>query len=301
MSRWSRRKLAGDHDGAPPPGAIPGTPGNDRYYGISGVFDMSQGGDDRLRFKGSDDTVYFGAAFTGADKVVGGKGTDTVILDGDYSAGVEVRADCFDRIEKLVLVGGSYVVTGELGFEYGSYGAWVDATGLSASQSLDLRVATIGNLFALGGAGDDVIWATSSGQYSYLVGFDGDDTLIGGPGASTFAGVAGADRIVLSNSGDVAQYFAGDSVAKAFDTIENFAASGGRIQLLFDSDTSTSTIDHDFSFEKTADRTGNILFKYDAASDETIVKVFTDPDHKADMVLHLTGDVPLTPADFIFG
>jgi hypothetical protein len=200
-----------------------------------------------------------------------------------------------------VLEGGSYVVTGELGFAYGSYGAWVNAMGLNASQSLDLRVSTLGNLYVLGGAGDDVIHATASGGDSDLVGFDGDDTLIGGPGASTFSGVAGADRIVMINTDDVAHYFAGDSVAKAFDTIENFAGSGGRIRLLFDSDTSTSTFEYDFHLGRTADRVGDIRFRYDAVSDETIVKVFTDHDKVADFILHLTGDVALTTADFIFG
>ena len=278
-----------------------GTPGNDHFKG-GDDFDMSQGGNDRLRLDGGDDTVYFGDTFTGADRVFGGKGFDTVTLDGDYSDGIEVGDKSLQFIETLILEGGSYDITGELNFKDQFGLTYVDAHSLTASQPLSLNVATLGLLLVSAGAGDDIIHASANGQDSELIGNDGDDTLIGGTGASRMGGDAGADTIVMANAMDIAFYdHQTDSRGRAHDTIENFAASGGRIELTFDSDTSTEERDHDFHFGKTADRTGDILVKYDAQADETILKVFTDADHKADLVVHLTGDVPLTPADFIFG
>jgi Ca2+-binding RTX toxin-like protein len=280
-----------------------GTPGDDRIRGsgLKDYIDVSQGGDDRIGARGGDDTVYFGAAFTGADKVVGGKGVDTVILDGDYSAGVEVQADSFDRIERLVLEGGPYEITGVLDFKDTLGRTLVDASALTEGQDLHLSVTSLGDLNVLGGAGDDILDASSQSatKSSNLYGFSGDDVLIGGAGEYHLIGGYGADRIVSnSDETEITYLESRESVARDYDTIERFQ---GKLRFLFDSDTSTPGFDRDFSFEKTADRTGNILIKYDAGSDETIVKVFTDPDHKADFVLHLTGDVPLTPADFIFG
>lgn len=300
---YGREAWRGEDGGGPFASSLEGTPGDDRLRGNIGdnAFDVSQGGDDTVQGRGGDDTVYFGAAFTGADTVNGGTGFDVVTLDGDYSTGVEVQADSFLKIERLILEGGAYAMTGELNFADDFNSTIVDARGLTASQPLMLDVASLGNLYVNAGAGDDVLHASRSGTYSQLVGFDGDDTLIGGSGPSLLAGLAGADRIVMGNADDVATYGAGDSTAKAHDTIENFAASGGRIQLYLDSDTTTPERDHDYHLGKTADRVGDIVFKYDAAADETILKVFTDHDKAADLIVHLTGNVPLTTADFIFG
>lgn len=92
-----------------------------------------------------------------------------------------------------------------------------------------------------------------------------------------------------------------ESVGELHDTIDGFTASGGCIELGFDADTTVSGFQRDFHLGRTADRVGDIVVKYDATADETIVKVFTDHDKIADFVVHLTGDVQLTTADFIFG
>jgi hypothetical protein len=101
---FARRHSGWNEDGWIAPGGVgpafdfDGTPGDDRIKGwaVADRIDVRQGGNDLVQGSGGDDTVYFGAAFTGADRVNGGKDNDTVILDGDYSAGIEVQADCFD-------------------------------------------------------------------------------------------------------------------------------------------------------------------------------------------------------------
>jgi Ca2+-binding RTX toxin-like protein len=281
-----------------------GTPGDDRIKGRVGddYIDVSQGGDDYVTANRGDDTIYYGAAFTGADQAKGGIGFDTVILDGDYSAGVEVQADSFLKVEKLVLEGGSYVLTGDLWLEDASGYARIDASGLAEGETLNLNVATRRGLNVLAGAGDDILHASANGGDSVLGGGGGDDTLVGGVGASFFFGDIGADRIVMSSGDDVASYSrSAESIARSYDTIENLEASGGRIELRFDSNTDTAGLQHDFHLGETANRAGDITFRYDTAADETIVKVFTGYDEKADFVLHLTGNVALTVADFIFG
>ena len=201
-----------------------------------------------------------------------------------------------------MLEGGSYDITGELYFGDQFGRTSVDAHSLTASQSLDLDVSSAAYLDVIAGAGEDVVHVAENGEGSSLYRADGNDTLIGGAGKNVLVGAAGADRIVMAGASDTAVYvLTSDSKGKANDTIENFDQSGGKIRLTFDSDTTTVERDLDFHLGRTADRTGDILFHYDAGRDETIVKVFTDHDNKADFLLHLTGDVPLTAADFIFG
>lgn len=62
-----------------------GTAGDDRLLGsnFDDYFDMSQGGDDRVTARNGDNVIYFGAAFTEADRVDAGSGTDLAILAGD--------------------------------------------------------------------------------------------------------------------------------------------------------------------------------------------------------------------------
>lgn len=280
---------------------IRGTPGDDEIKGSRSAddIDASQGGDDAVHARGGDDMIYFGAAFTGADQVSGGKGTDTVILDGDYSAGIEVQADSFFKVEKLVLEGGSYVITGELAAATGADRLLVYGFSLNADQSLNYDVATSGDVAVVGGSGDDVLRGSSDQGVVTFAGYTGDDVLIGGAGEYHLQGGAGADHLVSNSDMTRFEYFGTEeSAPKEFDTIERFQ---GKLSFYFDSDTATTGIQHGFHFDKTADRTGCILIEYDAGLDETVVKVFTDADHRADMVVHLTGDVSLTPADFFFG
>lgn len=301
MSRQVWRKAAAD-DGVVPFAAYHGTPGDDRLIGTRSYdqFYLGQGGDDRVSAGRGVDLIALGADFTGADRVNGGGGRDQVQLEGDYSAGIDVRAESLVKIETLLLLGGPYVIRGTLGYSEGPSTVVIGAL-LEKGESLDITVASAGNLLVIGGDGDDVLHAATNGVQSYLDGADGDDRLIGGGGGTVLLGGAGADRIEMVGAEDIAAYDARDSTAKAFDTIVGFEASGGRIRLAFDSDTTTRGLQHDFHLGETAGRVGDITATYDAAAGETIVRAFTDGDATADFVVHLTGEVSLTTADFIFG
>lgn len=284
-----------------------GTLHHDRIRGDDGAdyIDVSQGGRDVVLGKGGNDIIDFGAAYTFRDKINGGPDGsatgDTVILDGDYSAGAEFTAANFRNVETLQLQGGSYRITGVLdsGSEAGNP-MLVDAMHLAVGQSLDINVAAAHGLTVYSGAGDDNLHGASNGSPSVLAGANGDDVLIG-TGDTLMFGQAGVDRIVMGGAGDICAFQAGDSVRGSVDTIENFEAAGGRIYLFLDSNTATPKEDHDFHPGKTPGHAGDILTSYNEARDLTTVKVFTDSDSAADLVIHITGHPTLTPADFIFG
>jgi Ca2+-binding RTX toxin-like protein len=283
-----------------------GTAGDDRLKGSRGddLLDLSQGGDDFAIGSRGSDTFYFGASFTSADRVKGGNdaGTDRVDLEGDYSAGLELRPTSLIGVEVLSLSGGSYVLTGELGKTGRDGYVIISADGLDQTHSLDLDVFTAGRLYANGGAGDDVLRAPSNDVGgSLLFGGWGDDVLIGGGGGATLAGYIGSDRIVMRSSGDRAGYgIQEESSATSYDTIEGFAASGGKIELSFDSDTTKLGLQHKFHIGETRGHAGDITFSYDADSGETIVSAFTNADDKPDFVVHLVGNVSLTIDDLVF-
>ncbi|HEX9965409.1 MAG TPA: Calx-beta domain-containing protein [Allosphingosinicella sp.] len=52
------------------------------------VIDLSQGGDDTVDGLAGDDIFYFGGELTASDVIFGGAGTDTIVLQGDYSGGL---------------------------------------------------------------------------------------------------------------------------------------------------------------------------------------------------------------------
>ena len=93
--------------GGPPPDDFTGTAGDDHYRGTLGSddFDMSQGGDDVVKADAGSDYIYFGAAFTAADKIDGGADVDQLSLAGDYSSQVVFGKATMTNIENLDLFG----------------------------------------------------------------------------------------------------------------------------------------------------------------------------------------------------
>ena len=65
---------------------------------------LNDGGADKAFGNGGNDIFYFGAAMTSADEADGGAGTDTLILQGDYSAGLTFGASALVGIETLQLL-----------------------------------------------------------------------------------------------------------------------------------------------------------------------------------------------------
>ena len=65
-----------------------GTSSNNTFDGTTGddLFLMADGGSDTVRGDAGNDTFDFGAAFDGSDSIVGGPGTDLLLLKGNYEA-----------------------------------------------------------------------------------------------------------------------------------------------------------------------------------------------------------------------
>ncbi len=181
---------------------IKGTAGNDTSTGTaaSDVFDMSQGGNDTVSGLAGNDQFSFGAAFTAADSIDGGAGTDTLLLNGDYSAGVIMGAATLVNVERIALSAGHdyNFTTGDATVAAGAE-LRVDAGALGASNHLtfDGSAETNGRFSITGGLGNDLLTG-GAGNDVFNLSKGGHDTAIGGGGTDrfTFAGnLDSADRI----------------------------------------------------------------------------------------------------------
>jgi hypothetical protein len=174
--------------------SIKGTAGNDNLTGTSGndSFDLSQGGDDTVSGLGGNDIFSFGAAFTAADSVNGGDGTDTLRLTGDYSAGVNFAAASVVNVENIQLGAGfSYKLTTNDANVASGATLGIDASALAAGNTLtfDGSQETNGFFHITGGAGNDTIaMGTELKASDRIDGGTGSDTMfLGGDYSLTLA------------------------------------------------------------------------------------------------------------------
>jgi len=200
-----------------------GSSGNDTVTGDAtqaDLFHLEQGGNDHAIGGSADDGFYFGGAFTAADTVDGGGGTNNQIgLEGDYSGGLTLGASTLANIQVIAcLPGFSYNLT------------TVDAN-VAAGQSLTIWAAHLGanNTLTFDGS------AESNGTFT-VFGGAGDDTITGGAGADTLWGLGGADRLTGNGGADTFVYTAvsdstGNASGTAYDTIVGFDATADRFHL----------------------------------------------------------------------
>ena len=188
---------------------IAGSAGNDILTGTAGddLIDISAGGNDTVSAGSGTDIILAGAAFNAADRIDGGTEiadtieTDTLILDGNYAAGVVFEATTLVNVEEIRLAdGNSYrfttsdatVVTASLS---------IDGSALLAANTLTVNASAeteAGASYTLtGGAGNDVLVGGAGADY-VDISFDGNDIVNGGAGRDTiYAGSAlsAADQI----------------------------------------------------------------------------------------------------------
>ncbi|HEX8449633.1 MAG TPA: calcium-binding protein, partial [Allosphingosinicella sp.] len=167
---------------------------------------LQDGGVDKVSGNGGNDTVYFGAALTAADQANGGSdvGGDTLILQGDYSAGLTFGAATMTGFEYLHVLSRTNTRFGASSAAPNQYnltiadanvaaGAFltVDAGNLAANETLvfDGSAETDGRFWLVGGAGAD-----------RLTGGSGRDALQGGAGADTLIGGLGGDYYIADDS-----------------------------------------------------------------------------------------------------
>ena len=184
---------------------LTGGAGNDRLVGGDGSDVLSGGdgndmidpgtGNDTVYGGDGNDTIDAGADLIAADSIDGGAGTDTLLLNGNYSTTFTFGSTTLTNIENIVLAdGNSYKLTTNDATVAAGQTLTVDGSTLTSSYRLTFTgsAETDGAFDLLGGAGKDV-----------LTGGAGADTLDGGDNNDTLTGGAGDDRLNGGNSSDV--------------------------------------------------------------------------------------------------
>ena len=298
---------------------VDGTPFADRLFGEDGNnMIIGAGGSDKLYGRGGDDFIMpvLGISSTDAaaarNFIDGGDGTDLVsFLASHYlRSGVTVDLNSrqaqdtgygtiiFRSVENLS--GSNYddTITGDRNANalFGGRGVdhlfggnsndmlWGDAISFFSAELGTFAVNPVdGGWFGDtldGGVGDD--WIDGGG---------GDDVIIGGRGADILIGGAGNDLFVYNEIKD--------STAHKADTIRGFE-TGDRIDLSgIDADSRTLG-DNAFHLGRTDDRAGDLVVDYLHASDQTRIRLYIDGDNRADGIIYLDGQIPLTEANFVF-
>jgi len=176
--------------------------GNDVLVGLGGndSFAMTGGGNDTVSGGDGNDYINFAGTLTAADSVDGGAGSDKLILNGDYSAGVVFGAATVTNVETIVLkTGHAYNLTLNAATDTSSQSLLLTGVGLTAStdtMTIDAS-AVAGALHLVGGAGNDTL--TGGAGTNVISGGPGDDVIYGGTGDNTIAGDAGYNQIIMSN------------------------------------------------------------------------------------------------------
>ncbi|MFL6857693.1 MAG: calcium-binding protein, partial [Allosphingosinicella sp.] len=249
-----------------------GASGNDFLRLQDGGADVANGGD-------GNDAVYFGAAFTAADKVDGGAGKDVVALQGDYSAGVTLGADSLVNVETLAILthsdarfgGGSaspfsYNVTVVDATVAAGTQLLVNASTLEAGENLtfDGHLETDGSFFIYGGkgidaltggSGVDVFFFAEDGRFApsdHIDGGAGNDILVlrGNYALTLTAGsIVNVETVTLMSGTDARFYGAGTDFNYVIATDDSTVAAGATMTFNGGGLRATETLHFDGSAE----------------------------------------------------
>ena len=140
---------------------------------------------------------------TAADTIIGGNGTDVLLLTADGNVAGAVLTSV-SKVEQITLVAlGACGANLTLGTD--NTALTIDATALTNSSAA-LNVGGVnytGNMTITGGAGNDTI--TGGTGTDLIIGGAGNDTLEG-CGSDTLSGGTGADQITISGTGSTRVY-----------------------------------------------------------------------------------------------
>ncbi|MFL6673511.1 MAG: type I secretion C-terminal target domain-containing protein, partial [Massilia sp.] len=205
------------------PNDVMGTAGNDTMTGTAADewFDISSGGNDIVTAAAGSDTIFARGAFTATDRIDGGSPVDdnvefdTLILDGNYAAGVVFGATTLTNVESIVLTAGNnYSLTfNDATVNNGTLS--VDGSQLSAANTMTINASAetqAGSSYRMiGGAGNDVLTG-GAGLDMFDLGMGGVDTVTGGTANDTIdaaGALTAADRID-GGAGTDTLYLSGD-------------------------------------------------------------------------------------------
>jgi Ca2+-binding RTX toxin-like protein len=143
-------------------------------------FRVFQGGTDNVSGLAGDDAFLFGGSLTADDVVSGGTGSDTLVVQGDYSSGLILTGNV-TGIESISMLAGSNTNFGEPGTNRYDYSITTHDANFSAGVRARINGAALqaGEDFTFNGAAET--------DASFLVyGGRGKDTLTGGEGNDIF-------------------------------------------------------------------------------------------------------------------
>ena len=254
-------------------------------------------GEDRITGGGLNDAFFFAeGAFTAADRIDGGAGSNQIGLRGDYSGAKAVIFDALTilNIQSIALLSGKDTRFGAAGPDYrydlkihdgnvaGGGVLTVNGGRLQAGESVafDGSAELDGSFRFFGGAGND--------------GFTGgaqNDFIYGGLGADTLRGGGGSDRFVYRGTEE--------SSGSAMDEILGFH-SGDKIDLSFIDADATLDGNQSFAFigDKAFGKVAGELRAYELEG-KWFVEGDTNGDGLADLIISVGTDAhALTANDF---
>jgi Ca2+-binding RTX toxin-like protein len=164
-----------------------GGAGNDRFY-------LQLGGDDFASGSTGEDIFLFGSAMTSTDVVEGGDGADTVVLQGDYAAGLTLNGNVTE-IENISMLAGSNTSLGDPGTNLYDYDLTIDDANFAAGVQARINGAALL-------AGEDFTFDGSAETDAKFV-------VYGGRGADDLTGGSGNDIFFFADGG---RFAAGDKV-----------------------------------------------------------------------------------------
>ena len=138
---------------------------------------------------------------------------DTVVLDGDFSAGFTLSSVGANVTQLLVEAGNNYVLTSEDGF-------------LGAGRLLTFDASSLGSNHVMFDGS-----AETDARFAFL-GSDGNDFFFGGAGNDRFSGGKGADSLSGGGGADLFIYAAAsESSGASYDTLADFDPAADKIDL----------------------------------------------------------------------
>ena len=127
------------------------------------------------------DTFLMGNSMTAADQINGGGGTNTVVLNGDYSTQLGFASTTMVNIQDIVLTKGF------------AYDLKIASTTVAAGHTLTI------NGSALAATDQLVLDGSASSGRLVMIGGAGSDTLTGGAGSNTFESGGGHDTLTCGS------------------------------------------------------------------------------------------------------
>lgn len=275
------------------------TAGNDLVYALGGNdwIHFHDGGIDRVYAGNGNDLIFFRGTMTSADAIDGGGGTDQIVLQGNYAAGLALWMGIVS-IEAYALLSSSDTRFSGNGSGPFSYSIVTIDQNVSAGQNLSFDATLLGTTETLAFDGA----AETDGAFS-LYGGSGADTLAGGAGADLIQGWIGADTLTGRGGNDTFRYRnVNHSTPASPDNITDFT-TGDVINLsIIDANTNSSG-DQAFTFIGSSAFSGvaGQLRVQQQTGNSWLVQGDVDGNSSADLSLTLTSADAhaLTSSDFV--